>query len=624
MARGLHGRMLATDERRALMPALSSRLSDLWRAESTQRAPVELLLDSWAEVEDALTADGGRAREALNAAMDHLPAVAGALADRQALATAVLTARGEVCFADTAYRALIPGSEDLRPLLRRALREGQVVSLVDGAAGAAFTAWVGSASAADRWPLEPEAQIALAQAPDRLLVVASAPSRSSELARRAARALDLTSLESRLAEALLFAPSLEAAAEVAGVGRETARDALRRLTAKAGVKRTPELVGRLIGIMCATHGLGDDLAAIGQRALGLTPAEARVAARLVSGETTPEAARALGLSPETVKSHAKSALARTGAHGIKDLARLLGEARELIAVADAEEPLFEDREGEGRLRIVLDLSGERRIALIDYGPYDGRPVFVFHGAAAGRRLPPTYRRALIARGLRPIVIQRPGYGLTDPSSGDHGEDSADDMAAVVERLRLKRVDLLARDTGAPAAFAFAARHPERLGRVVMLNPHPPTHQTGELSTFRGSVQARLLRNPDLVGAFAQFLRRQATTPLIARILARSFGDIAVDAGAMADPDVVTFLTRDIQAMCARSGAGFAAEHGLYARGWTPAASPAARGWTFAVSTVAPSVDLDWAPVPDMTVVKLEGAGVLPQFTHAEALADLVA
>jgi pimeloyl-ACP methyl ester carboxylesterase len=189
---------------------------------------------------------------------------------------------------------------------------------------------------------------------------------------------------------------------------------------------------------------------------------------------------------------------------------------------------------------------------------------------------------------------------------------------------LKRVDLLARDTGAPAAFAFAARHPERLGRVVMLNPHPPTHQTGELSTFRGSVQARLLRNPDLVGAFAQFLRRQATTPLIARILARSFGDIAVDAGAMADPDVVTFLTRDIQAMCARSGAGFAAEHGLYARGWTPAASPAARGWTFAVSTVAPSVDLDWAPVPDMTVVKLEGAGVLPQFTHAEALADLVA
>lgn len=624
MARGLQAGTPTVGSSRGRMPAKSSRLSDLWNAEATQRAPVELLLDSWAEVEDALAADGGRAREALDAAMNRLPPVAGALVDRQALATAVLTSRGEVCFADAAYRSLVPRSDDLRPLLRRALRDGQVVSLIDGAGGGAFTAWVGGASVSDRWPLEPEAQLALAASPDRWLVVVSAPSRSSELARRAARALDLTSLEARLAEALLLAPNLEAAAEVVGVGRETARDALRRLTAKAGVKRTPELVGRLIGIMCATHGLGDDLAAIGQRALNLTPAEARVAARLVSGETIPEAARALGLSPETVKSHAKAAQAKTGAHGIKDLARLLSEARELIAVADAEEPQFEDREGEGRLRIVLDLSGERRIALIDYGPYDGRPVLVFHGAAAGRRLPPAYRRALIARGLRPIVIQRPGYGLTDSSHGDHGDDSADDMAAVVERLRLKRVDLLARDTGAPAAFAFAARHPEYLGRVVVLNPQTPAGIRGDQASFMGSVQARLLRNPDLVEAFSQFLRRQSTTPLVTRILARSLSENPVDAAAMADPEVVNFLVRDIQAMSARSGAGFAAEHGLYANGWRPRASAAARGWTFVRSTELPRADLSWAPVPEMTVVDLEGAGILLQFTHPEALADLLA
>ena len=86
------------------------RLSDLLRASAPLGAPVELLLDSWAAVEDAVLADSGHAREDFTAASDALPAIAGAIADRRALAAAVMTARGEVCFADAAYRALFPDS----------------------------------------------------------------------------------------------------------------------------------------------------------------------------------------------------------------------------------------------------------------------------------------------------------------------------------------------------------------------------------------------------------------------------------------------------------------------------------------------------------------------------------
>ncbi|MDZ4055037.1 MAG: hypothetical protein U1E24_17480, partial [Phenylobacterium sp.] len=50
----------------------------------------------------------------------------------------------------------------------------------------------------------------------------------------------------------------------------------------------------------------------------------------------------------------------------------------------------------GRLRVVNSLDGARRIALIDYGPYDGQPLLVFHGAAAGRRLPEVFRERLVA------------------------------------------------------------------------------------------------------------------------------------------------------------------------------------------------------------------------------------
>lgn len=601
------------------------RLSDLLRARAAPGAPVELLLSAWPEVEDAVLSDAAHALEALTAAAHALPRVARAIADRHALAYAVLTASGGVCFADPAYRALFPDSSDLRPLLRRALREGPVVSLAEGAAGAAFMAWVGAAGDAARWPLEPEAAEALAAAPERLVVVVSAPSRSSELARRAARALDLTALEARLAEALMFAPNLEVAAAQAGVGRETARDALRRINAKAGVRRTPELVTRLIGLMCAAADPPGEDETMAAGAFGLTPAESRVAARVARGATTPAAARELGLSPQTVKTHVKAVLQKTGARGVKDLARLLTEARALVAVASASETVAGEEEGGGRLRIVPGLTAGRRIALIDYGPYDGEPVLVFHGAAAGRRLPPAYRAALAAAGLRPIVVQRPGFGLTDPAHGDYLAAAAEDMAAVIERLRLKSAHMLARDTGAAAGLAFARAYPHLLGRAVLLNPHPPMSVGDERRTFGAAVQKHLLRNPDLVAAFAEFLRRQATTRLLERILEKTLDDVEADRMALEDPAVRQFLIRDIQAMCARSVWGFAAEHAVYANGWEPPADLPERPWRIlgATGLTGPRPE-DWLRPKGAEHVRLEGAGVLPQFTHPDAVVRLFA
>lgn len=600
-----------------------ARLSELLRDGAATAAPVELLLDRWSAVEDAVLADAGGVREDFTAASSALP-LAGVIADRRALAAAVVTPRGRVCWADPAYRELFPDAADLRPLLRRALRGGPVVSLTEGAAGAAFTAWVGDSRAAARWPLDPDAVAALSAGPDRLAVVVSAPSRSSELARRAARALDLTALEARLAEALLFAPNLEVAAADAGVGRETARDALRWLNAKAGVRRTPELVGRLIGVMCEVQARGEDDEGLAETAFSLTRAEARVVARIARGQTSPEAARALGLRPETVKTHMKAVLQKTGARGAKDLARLLVEARELVAVASAAEPVFGEEEGGGRLRLLSALDGARRIALIDYGPYDGEPLFVFHGAAAGRRLPPALRDGLIARGLRPIVIQRPGFGLSDPAGGDYPAAAAADMAAAIERLRLRKAHLLVRDTGVPTGLEFARRHPDLLGRMVLMNPHPPMALAENRVTFVASVQRHLLRNPDLVVASAEFLRRQATTRLLGRILDRSLGEVAPDREALLDPVVRRFLIRDIQALCARSVHGFADEHAAYANGWRPPPRlPQDAPWTVALSSELPGqVDPAWIGATDLRTVGIEGAGVLPQFTHPDEVAAL--
>jgi DNA-binding CsgD family transcriptional regulator len=59
-------------------------------------------------------------------------------------------------------------------------------------------------------------------------------------------------------------------------------------------------------------------------AFGLTTAEARLAARLGSGESLEEAADGLGITKETARSHLKAVFGKTGAHRQSELVALVG------------------------------------------------------------------------------------------------------------------------------------------------------------------------------------------------------------------------------------------------------------------------------------------------------------
>jgi DNA-binding CsgD family transcriptional regulator len=60
-----------------------------------------------------------------------------------------------------------------------------------------------------------------------------------------------------------------------------------------------------------------------QRAFGLTPAEARVASLVASGLNGPQAAKVLGVTPATVKTHLAHSFEKTGTHSQVGLARLI-------------------------------------------------------------------------------------------------------------------------------------------------------------------------------------------------------------------------------------------------------------------------------------------------------------
>ncbi len=110
------------------------------------------------------------------------------------------------------------------------------------------------------------------------------------------------------------------------------------------------------------------------------------------------------------------------------------------------------------------------LSYVDEGPRSDEAVLMLHGN-------PTwsfYYRELVRElspGLRCIAPDHVGMGL---SSKPPGYDYTlarriADIEALVESLGLRRVHLVVHDWGGAVGFGFAVRHPEKVGRIVILN-----------------------------------------------------------------------------------------------------------------------------------------------------------
>ena len=600
-----------------LSEALRSRLAD--------GRPVEALLEHY----QAIEASAVREPEALAAVLEEaarldLSEALFTLIPGQALGVAVVGSSGQVLWADTAFRAWFGGEIDdaARRLLRLAARTGQASGLLEAVDGAVIAGCAASTHLALRWPLPAEARDLLAAAPRRMALLGFAPSRISDLAVRAAEAFGLTPLESRLAEALLDAPGLEAAADRVGVGRETARDAIRNAQRKTGARRSSDLVRLMLDLMCGDQPEPADLAEMFVATFGATPAEARTAAHFARGLTARETAKAMGTAESTVRGQLKAVYAKAGVSKAKDFVRLAAEAGVLVSMARTSETVAEIEGLAGVLRLGPRPDG-RRVAFWDYGPRTGKPVLVTHGTITGRTLPPAFVAALHRRGFRPIVPQRPGFGLTDLATGDYVETAADDMAGILDTLRLRTVCLLTRDDGAAAALAFAQRHPARLKAGMLANPRWPGLTVRSPETVMGSVSRAFVARPELVAVFSEMMRRQTRTDLMAGIVKRSADHIPADRDVLDRPGVLMSMVRDIQAMAARTSHGFAQEQSVYARGWRPPDMESGAAWMVLECgpMAMPGVEASFAGLPGCRFAILPDAGLLLYHSHPDAVVE---
>src|SRR5690606_19332415 len=98
----------------------------------------------------------------------------------------------------------------------------------------------------------------------------------------------------------------------------------------------------------------------------------------------------------------------------------------------------------------------------------GEPALVLiHGWATDRAvMRPLFERAQVDH--RVLALDLPGFGRSGPSGAHAIGDYADDLAFLIDGLRLERPIVVGHSMGGMVAYELAARHPDPVGGAVIL------------------------------------------------------------------------------------------------------------------------------------------------------------
>ena len=112
--------------------------------------------------------------------------------------------------------------------------------------------------------------------------------------------------------------------------------------------------------------------------------------------------------------------------------------------------------------LAIRLPDGRRLAYTEAGRPDGFPIVYLHGAIGSPLSGDSeLMRTIDERGLRLLLVQRPGFGESTPLPGRTLLDFAGDVGAFADALRLERFGIVGVSAGGPYAVACAHRLADR-------------------------------------------------------------------------------------------------------------------------------------------------------------------
>ena len=148
--------------------------------------------------------------------------------------------------------------------------------------------------------------------------------------------------------------------------------------------------------------------------------------------------------------------------------------------------------------------GDLRVHYLDWGG-DGPPVIALHGLASSCHW---YDLAapLFRRDFRIIAPDQRGHGKTTQApSGYDWETLSMDVAGLMDRLGIEQAAVLGHSWGGHVASAAAARQPERLNRLVMIDGGIIDSRISPDGSWEGF--ANRLRPRNVTGTRQEFLDR---------------------------------------------------------------------------------------------------------------------
>ena len=234
-----------------------------------------------------------------------------------------------------------------------------------------------------------------------------------------------------------------------------------------------------------THGLKEIYA--------LTKAESKILEKLALGLSIKEISENLHVSVNTVRTHVKHLLIKTGTHRQAELVGLvLSNPVNMLSAsqpAATGQPVLFDFKASIATSESLDckrvlLADDRILTYKEYGDPSGEAVFFCHGAKGSRFQVPPIDDALYASGIRLIVPDRPGFGLSDPLPGRCIYDWPDDLINLADGLQISNFHVGGYSTGGIYALATAHKYPLRIKKVLLIG-------TGITPSAEGALEGML-------------------------------------------------------------------------------------------------------------------------------------
>lgn len=125
----------------------------------------------------------------------------------------------------------------------------------------------------------------------------------------------------------------------------------------------------------------------------------------------------------------------------------------------------------------FELEGGRVLAYEDVGDPRGRPVVYLHGTPDCRLARHPDDSVAASCGVRLLAIDRPGYGGTTPTPRRAGV--ADDVARLLDHLRIPSAALLGWSSGGLAALSARSHLGERCSSATLVGTLPPVEAYGD-------------------------------------------------------------------------------------------------------------------------------------------------